>query len=90
MTIETMTKDASLDSLLKELPELTESLRENRETYLTDAVLLGEVPAPTFGEEERVRLALDRFRKMAWTNPKLIHSGMRLVFYLEKSVALPF
>ena len=64
MTIETMTKDASLDSLLKELPELTESLRENRETYLTDAVLLGEVPAPTFGEEERVRLALDRFREM--------------------------
>ena len=71
MTIETMTKDASLDSLLKELPELTESLRENRETYLTDAVLLGEVPAPTFGEEERVRLALDRFRENGLDEPEI-------------------
>ena len=71
MTIETMTKDASLDSLLKELPELTESLRENRETYLTDAVLLGEVPASTFGEEERVRLALDRFRENGLDEPEI-------------------
>ena len=63
MTLETMTMDASLQSLLKKIPTLTNELRNLRESCLTDAVLLGEIPAPTFGEEERVRLALDRFRE---------------------------
>ena len=59
MTIESITKETSLESLLKKIPEQMERLKAVRETCLTDAVLLGEIPSPTFGEEERVRLALD-------------------------------
>ena len=70
-----MTKDAALESLLKEIPSLIESLRENRETYLTDAVLLGEIPSPTFREKDRVRLALDRFRENGLEDPDIDEFG---------------
>ncbi len=63
MTIESSTTEASLESLLKRIPEQMEKLKAVRQTCLTDAVLLGEIPSPTFGEEERIRLALDRFRE---------------------------
>ncbi len=75
MTFETMTREAALQSLLKEMPSLTQGLRESRETYLTDAVLLGEIAAPTFGEEERVRLALDRFRENGLDDPEIDEFG---------------
>ena len=75
MTIETVTKEMALESLLKDIPTLTESLRDLRETYLTDAVFLGEIPAPTFGEENRVRLALDRFRENGLDDPEIDEFG---------------
>ena len=75
MTIETVTKGMALESLLKDIPTLTESLRDLRETYLTDAVFLGEIPAPTFGEENRVRLALDRFRENGLDDPEIDEFG---------------
>lgn len=75
MTIQSMAGGMTLESLLKDIPSLIKSLRENRETYLTDAVLLGEIPAPTFGEEERVRLALDRFRENGLDNPEIDEFG---------------
>ena len=75
MTIESMADGMTLESLLKDIPSLIKSLRENRETYLTDAVLLGEIPAPTFGEEERVRLALDRFRENGLDDPEIDEFG---------------
>ena len=70
-----MALDMTLESLLKDIPSLIKSLRENRETFLTDAVLLGEIPAPTFGEEERVRLALDRFRENGLDDPEIDEFG---------------
>ena len=62
MTIETQTRDIALETLLKDIPRQIEKLRSVRETFLTDAVLLGEIP-PTFGEEDRIRLVMDRFRE---------------------------
>ena len=75
MTIESMAGSMTLESLLKDIPSLIKSLRKNREIYLTDAVLLGEIPAPTFGEEERVRLALDRFRENGLDDPEIDEFG---------------
>ena len=49
--------------LLAELPRMIENLREIREQILSTAVLLAEIPSPTFGEEERVRFVLDRLRE---------------------------
>ena len=75
MTIESSTKEAFLESLLKKIPEQMERLKAVRETCLTDAVLLGEIPSPTFGEEERVRLALDRFRENGLDDPEIDEFG---------------
>ena len=75
MTIETKIMEDSLGEILKKIPEQTEKLKSIRETYLTDAVLLGEIPSPTFGEEERIRLALDRFRENGLDDPEIDEFG---------------
>ena len=75
MTIESKIREDSLGKILKKIPEQTERLKSIRETYLTDAVLLGEIPSPTFGEEERIRLALDRFRENGLDDPEIDEFG---------------
>ena len=75
MTIELTAREASLENLLRSIPEQMESLKAVRETYLTDAVLLGEIPSPTFGEEDRIRLALDRFRENGLDDPEIDEFG---------------
>ena len=73
--MESKLKEASLERLLKRIPEQMERLKAVRETYLTDAVLLGEIPSPTFGEEDRIRLALDRFRENGLDDPEIDEFG---------------
>ena len=75
MKIESTAKEASLEKLLKRIPEQMGRLKAVRETYLTDAVLLGEIPAPTFGEEDRIRLALDRFKENGLDDPEIDEFG---------------
>jgi len=75
MRIESTAKEASLEKLLKRIPEQMGRLKAVRETYLTDAVLLGEIPSPTFGEEDRIRLALDRFRENGLDDPEIDEFG---------------
>ena len=75
MTIETQTKDIALETLLKDIPRQIEDLRSVRETFLTDAVLLGEIPSPTFGEKDRIRLVMDRFRENGLKEPTLDEFG---------------
>ena len=75
MTIETQTKDSALETLLDDIPRQIESLRSARETFLTDAVLLGEIPSPTFGEGDRIRLVVDRFRENGLEEPTIDEFG---------------
>ena len=75
MKLESKIREDSLGKILKKIPEQTERLKSIRETYLTDAVLLGEIPSPTFGEEERIRLALDRFRENGLDDPEIDEFG---------------
>ena len=75
MTIETQTKDSALETLLDDIPRQIESLRSARETFLTDAVLLGEIPSPTFGESDRIRLVVDRFRENGLEEPTIDEFG---------------
>ena len=74
MRIESTAKE-SLEKLLNRIPEQMGRLKAVRETYLTDAVLLGEIPSPTFGEEDRIRLALDRFRENGLDDPEIDEFG---------------
>ncbi|MEC8420289.1 MAG: M28 family peptidase [Verrucomicrobiota bacterium] len=75
MTIETHTKESALETLLNDIPRQIDSLRSVRETFLTDAVLLGEIPSPTFGEADRIRLVIDRFRENGLEEPTLDEFG---------------
>ena len=61
--LETTAKEFNLGSLLKDLPTQIDKLNVFRKLVLTDAVLLGEIPSPTFNEEDRIRLTVDRFRE---------------------------
>ena len=45
------------------MPQKIKKLEKFKKLVLTDAVLLGEIPSPTFNEENRIRLAVDRFRE---------------------------
>ena len=44
-----------------ELHRYISDLKKIREIVLTNAVMVGEIPAPTFGEKERIRFLQDRF-----------------------------
>ena len=59
MTNETDTEAEALAGVLSALPEQIEKLAEVREQLLSTAVLLAEIPAPTFAEEERIRFIHD-------------------------------
>jgi acetylornithine deacetylase/succinyl-diaminopimelate desuccinylase-like protein len=50
-----------LDQILAALPEYRERIRDLREAILANLIMVGEIPAPTFAEEARVRFIQDRF-----------------------------
>ncbi len=58
-----MKKDFSkqFDKVLRRLPEIMSAAREMREEILSNLVIIGEVAAPTFREDRRIRLVLGRF-----------------------------
>lgn len=51
----------TLDDLLNGVIKVREQVKEIREILLANLVMMGEFPAPTFGEEARIRFFLDRF-----------------------------
>jgi acetylornithine deacetylase/succinyl-diaminopimelate desuccinylase-like protein len=73
--LETSAKEFNLGSLLKDLPTQIDKLNEFRKLVLTDAVLLGEIPSPTFNEEDRIRLTVDRFRENGLVDPEIDEHG---------------
>lgn len=75
MMLETSSKEFDFGNLLNDLPTQIEKLREIRKLVLTDAVLLGEIPAPTFHESDRIRLTVDRFRENGLEDPEIDEHG---------------
>ena len=75
MMLETSSKEFDFGNLLSDLPTQIEKLREIRKLVLTDAVLLGEIPAPTFNESDRIRLTVDRFRENGLEDPEIDEHG---------------
>ena len=73
--LETTSKEFDLGHLLKDLPQKIKKLEKFKKLVLTDAVLLGEIPSPTFNEEKRIRLAVDRFRENGLESPEIDESG---------------
>jgi acetylornithine deacetylase/succinyl-diaminopimelate desuccinylase-like protein len=54
-------QNEGLKGILEKLPWIAEKLRDRRELILANAVLMGEIPAPTFQEQNRIRYVMDRF-----------------------------
>jgi acetylornithine deacetylase/succinyl-diaminopimelate desuccinylase-like protein len=52
----------TFEEIIAELPAIRDKIYGLRELLLTNLVVLGETPAPTFFEEMRVQLLNDRFR----------------------------
>lgn len=59
--------DPVLDNVLLQIPFMIEAAHKNRETILTNLVMIGEIPAPTFKEQPRIRFLLDRFTELGLT-----------------------
>lgn len=53
----------NLESFLKQAPGLSERIKSLKEVLLANLVMVGEIPAPTFQEENRIRFLADRFKE---------------------------
>ena len=53
----------SLQSVIGSLHELQDQLTQFREILLANLVMIGEIPAPTAGEEKRIEFLLNRFKE---------------------------
>ena len=54
--------------LVSELPSLRDGVVSIQETLLANLAMLGEIPSPTFGEEARVKLLVQRFSECGLHN----------------------
>ena len=50
----------NIDDILVLLPGLPDQLQEIQETLITNLIMIGEIPSPTFEEEARIKLFLQR------------------------------
>lgn len=53
----------SFEDILESLPDLEQSISEQKELLLANLVMIGEIPAPTFREDERIEFLINRFRE---------------------------
>ncbi len=49
-----------MEQILKKLPGFVDQIRSMRETLIANIVLIGQTPGPTFHEEERAEILLER------------------------------
>ena len=49
-----------MENDIQQLPELVPGIRSLRETIITNIVLVGQVPAPTFHEKDRIQVFMER------------------------------
>ncbi len=63
------------ESIVESLPELRQALRRYREIILASSVMMGEIPAPTHAEEERIQFLSDRFNECGLQNISIDEAG---------------
>ena len=64
-----------ISDILELLPSLPEKLKSIQETLLANLIMLGEIPAPTFEEEARVKLYLQRLVECGLENVSTDEAG---------------
>ena len=65
----------SFEDILGSLDEIRETSRELKEILLANLVMAGEIPAPTFDEEERIEFLLNRFKEAELTKNSVDEVG---------------
>ena len=75
MEIHEIDRETALSGLLDQIPERIKKISEKRDSFLTDTVLLGEIPSPTYGEDDRIRAVVDRFRENGLSSPAIDEFG---------------
>lgn len=70
--------DPEFTTLLDRLPDFQAAARELSEILLTNTVMISEIPAPTFSEQRRVELMLDRFNEYDLLNCSTDEAGNAL------------
>jgi len=68
-----MTQD--LDAVLSGLPRYRAAAADLREILLANLVMIAEVPSPTFGEERRVNLVIERLGEAGLNNTAIDEKG---------------
>ena len=68
-------KYQSVEEIISDLPAIQEACISLRETLLANLVMLGEIPAPTFKEEERVKFLVQRFSECGLNNTSIDERG---------------
>lgn len=66
------------DEVLNVVRRLPPELEQTREMLLANLIMLGEVPAPTFQERERIELLVQRFTECGLTNCSIDEAGNAL------------
>jgi acetylornithine deacetylase/succinyl-diaminopimelate desuccinylase-like protein len=65
----------SLQSVIGSVHELQEDLTQFREILLANLVMIGEIPAPTSGEEKRIEFLLNRFKEAGLSENSIDDGG---------------
>jgi acetylornithine deacetylase/succinyl-diaminopimelate desuccinylase-like protein len=69
------TRFKSIDEILTMLPELQKGVKGVQETLIANLIMLSEIPAPTFEEEERIKLLLQRMLECGLHNVSTDEAG---------------
>jgi len=65
----------SLQTVTDSLLELQDSLTQFREILLANLVMIGEIPAPTTGEDKRIEFLLNRFKEAGLSENSIDDGG---------------
>lgn len=67
--------EQSFEDILGSLSGIRKTAQELREILLANLVMVGEIPAPTFGENDRVEFVLNRFKEASITKNSVDEVG---------------
>lgn len=62
-------------TILQRLPALRTACAESKETLLSNLIMVGEIPAPTYGEAARVNFLRDRFNECGLAENSVDEAG---------------
>jgi len=88
-----------MGNYLEKLPSFVDEIRSIRETIISNIVLIGQIPAPTFREQDRAKIFLERLADFqvdecttdAYQNPIGIIRGTRrrlFVFIISAPIGI--